>query len=819
MPLIPRPFPLFTLRTALLWLVFLPSLLVAAGAVGAGWAVLGQIDGADKAASLKIARGLAAQVEDRLHEAESTVRQLAAALEASPPDRRSEVFTRLSAVAAPFEEIELLDPGLVVRASWPDDAALTGADYSALEPLRRLANESSAAWTDSSVSPRTGRTTASLALPFEGGILWASLDLGRLSALVLQLSDETASVDLVDSRGRYLAHSDPNLVGQPVNEHERLDRLDAGTTSGAVRVASFALPQSGWAVLVTLVREPGQRGLTAAWWFLPVAAALVLAGWGLGLWLNRRLRAGIESLVKQTEGIRRGDLSEALPRTSFRDWNQLLDSFDAMRQSVRAREQDLRIGESRYRRMFDDAAVGIFHSTYDGRLLDLNQAMAALLGYTNPAEALEGLGASTLGLYVRPEERQAILRMLQDTAEARVTVTTEFYHRTGSVVTVNHHLARVFDPASGEFQLEIFAEDVTDLKAAEKAVMTLNQALEAKVLKRTQHLARALDDLETAQAHLVESEKMAALGQLIAGIAHELNTPLGAIHASNDNIAVLIEKVLGDLPPLLRALPAEHALLLVQLHDAASLRIEVLPSATRRARRKALQAELSSCRIGGDEVMVDALVDLGLEGGLERWLPLLGSPQGAEAVLVTDDMISLERSCRVIATASERAAKVINALRTFSHQAQESVFEKVNVGQGLETVLTLFHSRLSDGIVVTTDLDPDLQVWGLADRLNQVWTNLVANAVFAMGDRGTLELTARTQDGTVTVTVADSGPGIPASVQSRVFEPFFTTKRAGEGSGMGLDICRKIVTEHRGTIGFASRPGRTEFSVQLPAVR
>jgi hypothetical protein len=313
MPLIPRPFPLFTLRTALLWLVFLPSLLVAAGAVGAGWAVLGQIDGADKAASLKIARGLAAQVEDRLHEAESTVRQLAAALEASPPDRRSEVFTRLSAVAAPFEEIELLDPGLVVRASWPDDAALTGADYSALEPLRRLANESSAAWTDSSVSPRTGRTTASLALPFEGGILWASLDLGRLSALVLQLSDETASVDLVDSRGRYLAHSDPNLVGQPVNEHERLDRLDAGTTSGAVRVASFALPQSGWAVLVTLVREPGQRGLTAAWWFLPVAAALVLAGWGLGLWLNRRLRAGIESLVKQTEGIRRGDLSEALP--------------------------------------------------------------------------------------------------------------------------------------------------------------------------------------------------------------------------------------------------------------------------------------------------------------------------------------------------------------------------------------------------------------------------------------------------------------------------------------------------------------------------
>ena len=120
------------------------------------------------------------------------------------------------------------------------------------------------------------------------------------------------------------------------------------------------------------------------------------------------------------------------------------------------------MGELRFRRMFEDAAVGIFHATYSGELLDLNQAMAKLLGYADADEAKAALGGSTLGLYVRPEERQAILKMLQGTSDAKVKVTTEFFHRTGSILTVNHHLARVFDTKSGEFHLEAFTEDITE---------------------------------------------------------------------------------------------------------------------------------------------------------------------------------------------------------------------------------------------------------------------------------------------------------------------------------------------------------------------
>ena len=407
--------------------------------------------------------------------------------------------------------------------------------------------------------------------------------------------------------------------------------------------------------------------------------------------------------------------------------------------------------------------------------------------------------------------------MLQGSTESKVKLSSEFYHRSGRVLTVKLHLARVFDTQRGEFILETFAEDISELKKAEQAIQDLNRALEAKVLERTRHLEKALLDLGTARSHLVHSEKMAALGQLIAGIAHELNTPLGAIHASNDTIATLLQRVLVELPPLMEALTPELRSLQKAFYDAANRNLEVVPSALLRQRRADVLASLASQNFESDGETVDSLVDLGLSDHLDQWLPLLRSSHGPAAVQVTYEMICLEKSCAVIASASEKAAKVINALRTYSHQAQENAFEKVLVSSGLETVLTLFQSRLKSGVVVAAKLDQEARVWGLPDRLNQVWTNLIANALQAMNDKGTLEIRITDTSGVVRISVIDSGPGVPPEIQGRVFEPFFTTKKAGEGSGLGLDICRKIVEEHHGRLDFESRPGRTEFYVELPS--
>jgi PAS domain S-box-containing protein len=501
--------------------------------------------------------------------------------------------------------------------------------------------------------------------------------------------------------------------------------------------------------------------------------------------------------------------------TRYQDLNTILDAFQEVRRRVRLREQDLRVSERRFRRMFEDAAVGIFHTSYSGALLDLNQAMATLLGYSSPEEVKTALGNTTQDLYVRPEEREAVLRMLQGSTDAKVRVTTEFYHRTGRILTVNHHLARVFDHRRGEFILESFAEDVTDLKKAEAEIHNLNVALEIKVQERTQHLERALEDLGRAQTHLVQSEKMAALGQMIAGIAHELNTPLGAIHASNESITLLLQRVLRGLP----SVPSELGALQRRFYEACAKDLAVVPSAVLRKRRRKIQGALADRSLTADDEILDFLVELGVTTGWEEWEPLLTHPEGPATIRLTYEMVSLERSSSVIASASDKAAKVIHALRTFSHQAQETTFERVLVRQGLETVLTLFQNRLKGGVVVRTEVDERARVWGLEDKLNQVWTNLIANALAAMGDRGTLEILVTVAEGLVRVAVVDNGPGVDPGIRDRIFEPFFTTKRTGEGSGLGLDICRKIVEEHQGKIDFDSCPGRTEFYVELPEAR
>ncbi|MEI8397496.1 MAG: PAS domain S-box protein, partial [Rhodospirillaceae bacterium] len=519
--------------------------------------------------------------------------------------------------------------------------------------------DSDTVWTDSFISPLNGKAAVAVARVFEGGVLLGTLDPKTLNRLAGQVPGTGSWVSIVDAHGTYLAHPDLALVLARKPDSAFLANRGLGASverhyteprgPDTVQVTALPLPETGWSVLVSQPQTSLPQTLAPVLLLLlSLVALFVLGALFMVRLVDSRLLGGLEILRRQTEGLGRGEFGGWESRTGFHDLNVILDSFDAMRQSIWLREQDLRMGELRFRRMFEDAAVGIFHSTFSGELIDLNQAMATLLGSSNPELAKTGLGGSTVGLYVRPEEREAVLRMLQETTDAKVRVTTEFFHRDGSVLSINHHLARVFDTKSGEFHLEAFAEDITELKRAEQAVLDLNLDLEAKVLERTRHLAKALEDLETAQAHLVHSEKMAALGQLIAGIAHELNTPLAAIHASNDNIAVLLQRVLVELPPFLAGLSPELSLLHRRFYGAAARTIEVVPSSLLRAQRTETAAALKARGLAADEELVESLVELGLTSTLDEWLPLLASDHGLAAARITDEMVSLEKSCSVI---------------------------------------------------------------------------------------------------------------------------------------------------------------------------
>jgi two-component system, NtrC family, sensor kinase len=176
----------------------------------------------------------------------------------------------------------------------------------------------------------------------------------------------------------------------------------------------------------------------------------------------------------------------------------------------------------------------------------------------------------------------------------------------------------------------------------------------------------------------------------------------------------------------------------------------------------------------------------------------------------------LKDSAQNISIAVDRASKVVFALKSYARYDTSGEKFKANIIDGIETVLTLYQNQIKQGVEVVKNYHEFPPILCYADELNQVWTNLIHNALQAMDNRGTLTIEALQENDFILVSIVDSGKGIEPEVLPKIFQPFFTTKPPGEGSGLGLDIVRKIVTKHDGKIQVESEPGRTAFTVSLP---
>lgn len=341
-------------------------------------------------------------------------------------------------------------------------------------------------------------------------------------------------------------------------------------------------------------------------------------------------------------------------------------------------------------------------------------------------------------------------------------------------------------------------------------VVQRQRAIEELNVKNTQ--------LATSQQALVQSEKMAALGQLVAGVAHELNTPLGAIRASVDNLANAAEGAIGELPRVLQSSSdSERAAVFSMLDCASSFAVPTTSREERQARR-VLRKALEEQGVTGAAAAADLLVDMGLTAISDEMLPLLTSARSKELLNVAHSLVSLRRSAANIRLAAERSSKMVFALKSYAHPGADGASTRASLADNLDTVLMLYHNQIKRGVEVTRTYSGDTVVEGVHDQLNQVWTNLIHNALQAMDYRGALIVEAVDEGDSVRVSIKDDGPGISEDVQARVFEPFFTTKAVGEGSGLGLSICRDIVQKHQGAMSFETGPGCTVFRVRLPRV-
>lgn len=340
--------------------------------------------------------------------------------------------------------------------------------------------------------------------------------------------------------------------------------------------------------------------------------------------------------------------------------------------------------------------------------------------------------------------------------------------------------------------------------------------LEEKVDERTQELSQALEDLQLAQDGLIQSEKMAALGQLIAGVAHEINTPLGAIRSSIEYIANFLDQHLTTLPQFFRELTPQQAEQFKSLLLRALTPSPTLSGRERRHTRKALAKQLSEQGIASAESLASLLLDLGICDGIHDLLPLLSEPESEPLLKMVRQFTRVRESTRDISTASDRSAKIVFALKTYARYDHSGEKIEANITDGIEAVLTLYHNQIKHGVTVHRSFAELPPIACYFDELNQVWTNLLHNALQAMDHQGTLDIDVSQQADQVCVKITDNGPGVPPELQGKIFEPFFTTKPPGEGSGLGLDIVHKIIDKHQGTLSLDSVPGRTTFSVTLP---
>ena len=343
-------------------------------------------------------------------------------------------------------------------------------------------------------------------------------------------------------------------------------------------------------------------------------------------------------------------------------------------------------------------------------------------------------------------------------------------------------------------------------------------SLEQKVSERTQELNNAVEELKNSQTQLIHAEKMAALGQLISGIAHEINSPLGAIMASNSNICNSFKHIIDNFH-LLHVLTEDH--LIDKFKDLichSSQRTKYISTREERKIHQHILQKLSKYGIANVNDITNNLMMMHVYTDIEQYLAILSHPQSHFFLQAAQFYSSIRVNSTNISTAVDSTGKIVFALKNYAHIDIIEEKRLTNISENIEMVLTLYQHQLTHNMTLIKNFYPVPKIECYDSSLAQVWTNMLYNSIQATKGKGKIiiNISQSIRYNNIRADIIDNGCGIDKEIQDQIFNPFFTTKPQGEGTGIGLDICKKIIDKHNGRIDVASSPGNTKFSIYLP---
>lgn len=316
-----------------------------------------------------------------------------------------------------------------------------------------------------------------------------------------------------------------------------------------------------------------------------------------------------------------------------------------------------------------------------------------------------------------------------------------------------------------------------------------------------------------------QRDRLAALGKLSAGLAHELNNPASAAKRAASQLRATLKQIKDASHELgRRDLTVAQKAEIERLENSLIQKNDPPPDVlTINSLEDQLEAVLRS---HGQNDLWQLAANLAHKGARPELLESVFAaldPDSARAALVRiSASLEIAALLNEIENSTSRISDLVRAIKEYTFMDQSPV-QNVDVVKSLETTLTILGHKLKRGVEVERDYQPiPLLVDSFGSELNQVWTNVIDNAIDAMGGQGKLRVRTYRDDRCVVVEIGDNGPGIPADIQPHIFEPFFTTKGVGEGTGLGLDTVQRIVKKHRGSVQVSSKPGDTRFQIFLP---